>query len=173
MGIPEKDIFFRERACETSKWKDKILPAPHSTSKATWWLAKNLAQVTHNTTFSHHAVISTTKIHSHPMSTSPGRAAWRDNFGYQTWEESLKYQQGRNQVTTTTASAEIRKTGMVSETTRQELVMSQELCTSHRRKGTQHCSGKQHYSLVKGHKAVASFALVSEGLNPGIGFEMF
>lgn len=40
------------------------LPAPQSTSKAIYWLAKNLAQMARNTTFSHYPVISTTKSHS-------------------------------------------------------------------------------------------------------------
>ena len=58
---------------------------------------------------------------------------------------------------------------MGSEMTKQALVMSQELHASHRRKGAQHPAGEQHQSLVKGHKAVASFALASEGLKLGDG----
>jgi len=46
-------------------------------------------------------------------------------------------------------------TGMGSEMIKQVIVMSQELGTSHRRKGAQHPAREQHQSLVKGHKAVA------------------
>lgn len=134
------------------------LPAPQSTSKVIYWLAKDLAQMACNTTFSHYPVISTTKSHSLILwAHQLAEPAWRDNFGHQTWAESLKEQQRRTQgTTTTTGLPESRKTGMGSEMTKQVLVMSQELRASHRRKGAQHPAGEQHHSLVKGHKAVAS-----------------
>lgn len=157
MGTPEKATVFRNQTSETPNWKFKSLPAPQNTSKAIYWLAEDPAQMAHNTTFSHYLVISTTKSHSlilwaHQLTEQHEQIILVIRLEQKNWEESLKEQQGRTQDTTTAAaSPESRKTGMGSEITGQVLVMSQELCASHGRKGAQHPAGEQHHSLVKGH----------------------